>query len=195
MLEKVAAFLRADLGEERSDRAVEARNGALGGLAQQRFDFAEGLLYRIELRRILRQVHYFRANRFDRFLDAADLVGLEVIQNDGFAAREGWRQTLFDIGDEGRSVHRPINHQRSDHPIKAQTGHQCDRLPIPVRHTADQSLAAWAASPEPNHIGAGRGFIEEDQRGRVQKALLPDPGPARSGHVLSLLFRRAQGFF
>lgn len=143
----------------------------------------------------MRQVHYFRANRFDRFLDAADLVGLEVVQNDGFAAREGWRQTLFDIGDEGRSVHRPINHQRSDHPIKAQTGHQCDRLPIPVRHTADQSLAASAASPEPNHIGAGRGFIEEDQRGRVQKALLPDPAPARSGHVLSLLFRRAQAFF
>src|ERR1700674_5806548 len=156
MLEKVAAFLRADLGEERSDRAVEARDGALGGLAQQRFDFAEGFLYRIELRRILRQLHYFRANRFDRFLDAAALVGLEVVQNDGFAAREGWRQTLFDIGDEGRSVHRPINHQRSDHPIKAQTGHQCDRLPIPVRHTADQLLAAWAASPEPNHIGAGR---------------------------------------
>lgn len=50
MLEKVAAFLRADLGEERSDRAVEARDGALGGLAQQRFDFAEGLLDRIELR-------------------------------------------------------------------------------------------------------------------------------------------------
>jgi hypothetical protein len=77
----------------------------------------------------------------------------------------------------------------------AQTGHESDRLPIPVRHTADQSLAAWAASPEPNHIGAGRGFIEEDQRGRVKKALLPDPSPARSGHVLSLLFRRAQAFF
>ena len=86
MLEKVAAFLRADLGEEGSDRAVEARDGALGGLAQQRFDFAEGLLDRIELRRILRQVHYFRANRFDRFLDAADLVGPEVVQNDNFAA-------------------------------------------------------------------------------------------------------------
>jgi hypothetical protein len=24
---------------------------------------------------------------------------------------------------------------------------------------------------------------------------LPDPAPARSGHVLSLLFRRAQAFF
>src|ERR1700674_5939612 len=98
VLEKVAAFLRADLGEERSDRAVEARDGALGGLAQQRFDFAEGLLDRIEVRRILRQVHYFRANRFDRFLDAPDLLGLEVVQNDGFAAREGWRQTFFALG-------------------------------------------------------------------------------------------------
>jgi hypothetical protein len=80
MLEEVAAFLRADLGEERSDRAVEARDGALGGLAQQRFDFAEGLLDRIELRRILRQVHYFRANRFDRFFR------LDIAQFN----RDGW---------------------------------------------------------------------------------------------------------
>lgn len=195
MLEKVAAFLRADLGEERSDPAMEARDCALGRLAQQRFEFAEDLLDRIEFRRILRQVHEFRPSRLNCFLDAADLVGRQVVHNDDIAARESGRQTLFEIGDEGRSVHRPINHQRSDHPILAHTGHQGDRLPITVRHTADQSLAAWAASPEPNHMGADTGFIEEDQRGRIQQALLSDPAPARLGHVLSLLFRRAQAFF
>jgi len=195
VLKKVAAFLRGDLGEERSNFAVEARDCALGRLAQQRFEFAEDLLDRIELRRILRQVHEFRPNRLNRFLDAADLVGREVVHNDDIAARESWRQTLFDICNEGRSVHRPINHQRSHRPIMAHTGHQCDCLPIPVRHAADQSLAAWTASPEPNHMGADAGFIEEDQRGRIQKALLPDPAPASAGHVLSLLFRRAQAFF
>jgi hypothetical protein len=92
MLKKVAAFLSADLGEERGDPAAETPDRALGGLAQQRFEFAEDLLDRIEVRRVLGQIEYFRPHLLDRFFDAADFVGREVVHNDDVAACEGWRQ-------------------------------------------------------------------------------------------------------
>jgi hypothetical protein len=50
MAEKVEAFLVAYGSQERANSAPEFRNSALGGLSQERFEFAEGLLDRVETR-------------------------------------------------------------------------------------------------------------------------------------------------
>jgi len=52
MPEKIDAFLLANGSEERADPAPKAWNGPLGRLSQERFEFAEDLLNRIEIRRI-----------------------------------------------------------------------------------------------------------------------------------------------
>jgi hypothetical protein len=50
MAKKVEAFLVAYSSQERANSAPEFRNGALGCLSQERFEFAEDLLYRVEIR-------------------------------------------------------------------------------------------------------------------------------------------------
>ncbi len=50
MAEKIEAFLVAYSSQERANSAPEFRNGALGGLSQERFEFAEDLLDRVEIR-------------------------------------------------------------------------------------------------------------------------------------------------
>jgi hypothetical protein len=50
MAEKVEAFLVAYGSQERANSAPEFRNSALGGLSQERFEFAKGLLDRVETR-------------------------------------------------------------------------------------------------------------------------------------------------
>jgi hypothetical protein len=50
MTEKIEAFLIAYGTQERANSAPEFRNGALGGLSQEGFEFAEHLLDRVEIR-------------------------------------------------------------------------------------------------------------------------------------------------
>src|ERR1700694_1738833 len=54
-------------------------------------------------------------------------------------------QIPFDIGEEGRSVHRSVDHEGGNDPIMTQTRHQSDGLPVPVWNGPDQSFAAGAA--------------------------------------------------
>ena len=50
MPEKVHTFLLGNGFEEQADSAPKSRNGALGCPSQERLDFAEDLLNRIEVR-------------------------------------------------------------------------------------------------------------------------------------------------
>jgi len=153
MDEVVFALSGAEGGNQFADPAAEIWNGSLGGLAQQRLQFAERLLDRIEVRRIFRQVKQFGAGGFDGLLHSDPLMGREVVDDDDVAVPECWRQTLFDVGKEGGSGHWPIHHEGGGQLIMAKPGHEGDRLPMSVGHAADQPLTASAAASKPYHVG------------------------------------------
>ena len=118
-------------------------------------------------------------------------MGLQVVHDDDITAMQRRSQTLFDIGQEPRSVHCSIDHEGCNHSVVTQAGYQSDGLPMPLWDVSDQPLAAEATAPEPQHIGAGGGLVDEHQSGGVKQALLSDPSPACPGHVRSFLLRRA----
>ena len=80
-------------------------------------------------------------------------MGREVIDDDDVAAPECWRQTLVDIGKEGSSGYWPIHYEGGGHLVMAKPGYEGDCLPMPLRHAADQPLAAPASAAKPHHIG------------------------------------------
>ena len=82
-------------------------------------------------------------------------MGRQIVDDDGVAALERRPQTLFEISQEGGSGHRPIHHEGRDHLVMAKPGYEGDRLPMPLRHAADQPLAAPAAAAKPHHVGRG----------------------------------------
>src|SRR3546814_7425231 len=57
-----------------------------------------------------------------------------------------------------------------------------DLLPVAVRHFRPEPLAARRPAPERRHVGLGPGFIDEEQAGRINPALigLPLHPPASS---------------
>src|SRR5450830_1902765 len=76
-------------------------------------------------------------------------MGREVIDDDDVAAPECWRQTLVDIGKEGSSGYWPIHYEGGGHLVVAKPGYEGDCLPMPLRHAADQPLAAPASAAKP----------------------------------------------
>ena len=79
--------------------------------------------------------------------------------------------------------------------MSPQSGHEGDRLPMPLRHMAHQPRAAGAPAIQPHHLGVGGRLIDEHQPGRVKHALFSHPAPPGPRYVGALLLRRAQGFF
>jgi hypothetical protein len=97
MAEKVEAFLVAYSSQERANSAPEFRNGALGGLSEERFEFAENLLDRVEIRRIRWQIECRRTHSLDRVRHTGYLMSRKVVHDDDVTVVERWSQTLFDI--------------------------------------------------------------------------------------------------
>src|SRR5262249_32514600 len=118
MAEKVEAFLVAYSSQARANSAPEFRNCALGGLSEERFEFAENLLD--------------RTHSLDRVRHTGYLMSRKVVHDDDVTVVERWSQTLFDVCEEDRPVHRPIDHERCDHPVVAQSDNQGDGLPMAV---------------------------------------------------------------
>ena len=119
----------------------------------------------------------------------------EIVHHHDVVAFECWSQALLDIGQECRSVDRPINDHRRDHSVVTQSGHEGDCLPMSVRNVTDQSLATQAASPQRDHIGAGRRLIDKHKPRRIKKTLLANPAPTRLRHVRAMSFGCPQAFF
>src|SRR5215813_12455815 len=107
MAEKVEAFLVAYSSQERANSAPEFRNCALGGLSEERFEFAENLLDRVEIRRIRWQIERGRTHSLDRVRHTGYLMSRKVVHDDDVTAVERWSQTLFDVCEKDRPVHRP----------------------------------------------------------------------------------------
>src|SRR5262249_55903187 len=193
MAEKVEAFLVAYSSQERANSAPEFRNCALGGLSEERFEFAENLLDRVEIRRIRWQIERGRTHSLDRVRHTGYLMSRKVVHDDDVTAVERWSQTLFDVCEEDRPVHRPIDHERCDHPVVAQSDNQGDGLPMAVGNGPDQSFAPRATAPKSHQAGAGGGLVDEHQSGGIKQTLLANPAPPCPRRPV--LARSAAGFF
>ena len=86
MPEVVGTLTRPEVWHERTDGSVEAPNSPRCNLAQQRLEFAVGQLDRIEIGRVFRQESQCRPDLLDRFFDADNPVGGEVVEHDNIVA-------------------------------------------------------------------------------------------------------------
>ena len=195
MAEEIQAFRLADGTQDCADSSPKSGNCAIRGLAQERFELAEDLFDRVEVRRIRRQIKYRRIGSLDRFLHPGHLVSRKVVHEDDVTAIERRGQTPLDIGAKDVAVDRAIDHEGRHDCVMAQAGYQRAGFPMSMRNATHQPFTAQATAPQPHHVGAGGGFVDEYQPGRVEHELLSPPASACAGHVRPLLFRGAQAFF
>ena len=107
----------------------------------------------------------------DRRLDGRLLVGGEIVHQQNVPGPQARADHLLDVGEERRPVDRPVEHDRGDDPVQAQTSHECRRLPMAVRSGVDQPLAAGSATVEPRHVGLGGRLVEKDEPRGIHETL------------------------
>ncbi len=195
MAEIVGAFLGAEGVEEGADAGPQILDCSLGGLAQQRLEFGEEQLDRVEVGGVGRQVAQGGAGRFDRLAHAGHFVRLEIVHDDEVAFGQGRDQALADIGQEDCAIHRVIDDKGRGDLAAAQSGDKGGDLPVAVRHPANEPRAAPRATTGSGHISAGAGLVDEHQVGGIKGGLIVPPALARLGDVGTFLLAGVQNFF
>ena len=112
--EVVGAFGRGEGVDEAADGGPEAIDGPLGGLAQERLEFGEGILDRVEVGTVGRQVEQRRAGGLDQRSHAWPLVARQVVHDHHVAWPQLRDENLLDVDLEGVAVDRPIEHEGRD---------------------------------------------------------------------------------
>ncbi|BAQ50089.1 hypothetical protein Maq22A_2p41615 (plasmid) [Methylobacterium aquaticum] len=112
--------------------------------AQQRLELGEGLLDRVELRAVGRQVHHPSASRRDGLAHARHLVGLKVVEDHHVARPERWDQAAGDVVQDAPAVGSFIEDGCRRQAARTQFRRDGGSLVVPARHWQATAPAAWS---------------------------------------------------
>src|SRR3984893_1607743 len=156
--------------------SVQPFNCALRSFAQACLQRMKQQLYWVKVRRILRQVAQACTDSLDRLFHTSDLVERDIVDHHNVPALERWDQTLLYVRQEGLSIHGSFDQHRSHDAGLTQPSDKRHRLPVSHRGIADQALAAWVPTVEPQHVSGDCRLVDKYEVGRIKKALLPNVG-------------------
>ena len=153
MIAAVACVGRALVGREELERdcdeAADLIEVARTGSAQERFQFGERKLDRIEVRTVRREKSNEGAHVLDRGPHRRLLVDREVVEDDDIARAQRGHQDLFDVGEERRAINGPIEHRGRAKALKTECGDHRVGFPVTARGVIADSGAARAAAIAP----------------------------------------------
>src|SRR6202048_5198108 len=189
------AFRRVERANVRANTSVQPCNCALRSLAQECLQRMKQKLYWVKVRRILWQEAEACTDNLDRLFHTCNLVEGDVVDHHNVPAPERWDQTLLYVSQESLSIHGCFDQHRSHDAGLTQASDKRHSVPVAHRGIADQALAAWVPTVEPQHVGGDCRLVDKYEVGRIKKALLPNPAPASAGDVGALALCRPQTFF
>jgi len=111
--------LRGEASQRLCNGRLKSIDASRGDPLQDRLDFREGLLDRIEVRRLGRKVKGAGASCRDGFPHASDLVRGDIVRHDNVSRRKRRRQDLLDIGQKRRPIERAIDRHGRVYAVKA----------------------------------------------------------------------------
>src|SRR3954453_15034478 len=193
--EVVGAFGGCEDVDKAPDGGPKALNRTLGRLAQERLQLGEGLLDRVEVRAVRRQVEELCARRLDQGSHPWPLVAGQVVQDHDIARPKLRHEDLLDIGLERRAVDRPIEHEGGHKAARAQPGHKGGCLPAPVRDTDPKASSPRSPPVAPGHVGGSPGLVDEHQPLGIKVELALEPGRASLADIRPVLLGRVRGLF
>ena len=184
--EVVGAFLGCEGVEEKADTSPEAVDGALCCLAQEGLELGEGVLDGVEVGTVGRQQEKLCPGRFDGLAHRGGLVGSEVVHDDDVFGQERGDEDLFDIGEEGRPIHRPVKDHRRRHAGEPQAGDEGRGLPVTVRDGGPAAVDLRRPPAQAGHVG-GCTVRRRRQPLWIEIELPVEPGLATSHDVGTIL--------
>ena len=111
MPEEVLALAGREAAEDGANPVPEGGDGTFRRSAQVSFQLCEGLLDRIEVRRVWRQIEKLRPCGFDDLAYLFVLVGGQIVHHHDVAGLQRWHEALFEISPEDWSIHGLVDHK------------------------------------------------------------------------------------
>src|SRR6202790_4070340 len=182
------AFRRIQPPNVRTNTSVQPFHCALRSFTQACLQRMKQQLYRVKVWSIRGQVAEACTNSLDPLLHTSDLVERDVVDHHNVPALERWDQTLLYVSQEGLSIHGSFDQHRSHDAGLPQPSEKRHRLPVSHRGIADQALAAWIPTVEPQHVSGDCRLVDKYEVGRIKKTLLPNPASARFRSAACRLF-------
>ena len=195
MTEEAEAVVGRERTESCNQGGLEIIEGAGRRLAQVGFELGEGQFNRIEIGTVRWQVANAGSLSRNEFFDVLDLVGREVVEDDGVARAQLRTEHMLKIGGEDIGIDGAFDQERGLDPFMTQGGDKGGGLPMTVRDGAGTTLSHKAASVTAGHLGIEARLVDKDQPSGVPVRLaLP---PTRSGrlNVGPILLGGARRFF
>lgn len=158
-------------------------------------DLREGLLDRIEVGRIWREIPEAGTGCADQLADGFGFVRAEVVHDDDIAGLEHRHELLLDVGTEAWAIDRPVEDARSGQAVTSKRSEECQCAPVAMRRKASQTLAFFAPAIERCHVGFDPGFIDEDQSVGIEAPLKAVPALPAASDVGAGLLKGEQSFF
>ena len=163
--------------------------------AEERFQFGERELNRIEIGTVGRQELEARAALFHGRPYLRLFVRREIIQHDDIARLERRREDLLDIRQKRGVIDRSIKDRRRGEAVKPQRHDDRVRLPMAARRVITEARAARAPSVAAQQIRRDAALVEKEIVPDVAERLHAAPVAARGRDVRTTLFVGVYGFF
>jgi hypothetical protein len=195
MPDVVGAFVGREEVERNCDEAADLLIAPRARGAQERFQFRERELDRIEIRTIGRQKPNGRAHLLDRRPDLGLLMGREVVKDDDIPRMQGGHQHLFDVGDKTRTIDGPIEDSGCAEALETKSGDHGVGLPMTAGGVISEPCAAGAPAVAAQEIRRDAAFIEKDVVPHIAERLPLAPSAPLSHDVGTPLFVGMYGFF
>ena len=137
--------------------AADVADGALLGGTHPVLDLGEGLLDRIEVGRVWRQIPEPCASRFNQAAQGRRLVTAEIVHDDDVARLKLRNENLLKA--------------RCGEAVAAQGAKESQRPPVAVWREAPHPLAFWSPSAQRGHVGLDPGLVDKDQAPGIEFGL------------------------
>lgn len=162
---------------------------------EERFEFRERELDRVEVRTVRRQKSELCTRGLNRRANGRLFVRRQIIEDHHVAATQGRREDLFDIRQEARAIDRVIEDRGCRQAVDAERRDHGVHLPLAARRVIAEPRAAGTPTVAAQQVGRDPAFIEKHVLRGVVDRLPVAPPPALSGDVGPALFVGVNRFF
>ena len=162
-------------------------DGSRFGLAQERFQFGEHLLDRVQVGGVGRQEEELGTSGADSLAHGLAFVAAEVVQDHHVAGRERGDKALLHIGQERAAIDWAVDDAGRLNAVATQGGQEGQRAPVAMRDGSTQPSALGRAAVRAGQVGLGPGLVKEDEASGVEPALMGRPATPPAGDVRPVL--------
>jgi len=191
----VGAFLGLEEVERRREQVADLVKGSGPRGAEEGFQFGEGELDGIEVGTVGREEPKVSARLRDRHRHLGLLVDGEIVEHDDIAGPQRRDQDLFDVGEETRTINRPIEDRRRAETVEAQRDDHRVGLPVTAGRVIGEPRAPAAPTVAAQEVGGDTALVEKDVLPDIAEGLPFTPAAPFSGNGRAPLFVGVYRFF